>query len=83
MISLHRKQKASSSSLRQKAENGGFLSKRQKRTMNPDLLDSVKVAKETGRKTIEDVAKNESLDTVAALKVKAVMNSARSINLND
>ena len=41
------------SSLRQKAENGGFLSKGQEQTLDPSFMDSVETSKEARRKQIE------------------------------
>jgi len=53
LISLQEKKETPVSGLRQKAENGGFLSEGQEQTLDPSLIDFVGTAKEARRKQIK------------------------------
>jgi len=53
MVSLQGKKGTPISRLRQKAENGGFLSKGQEQTLDSSLMDRVGIAKESRKKRVE------------------------------
>ena len=53
MICLQKKNETPVSRLRQKAENGGFLSKGQEQTLEPSLMDRVGIAKGSRKWQVE------------------------------
>jgi len=52
MIGLQEKNETPVSRLRQKAENGGFLSKGQEQTLDSSLMDRVGIAKESRKRQV-------------------------------
>jgi hypothetical protein len=53
MVNLQGKNETPVSRLRQKAENGGFLSKGQEQTLDSSLMDRIGTAKKSRKKQVE------------------------------